>query len=135
MRAWDFTLIVPHRSGTVATLGEEFGKAGINIEGICGFEHDGKGIFHVLVTDREGTRRVVEKFGNVGFEVTDESEVLVERIENRPGVLGEYTRRIADQDINLTTVYMATDTRLVLGAADVMQLEKAWQKAMAGARN
>jgi hypothetical protein len=80
--------LLPHRPGTVATLGEAFGKAGVNIEGICGFDHEGTGIFHVLVTDRDAARRVVETFNKVGLEVRAEREVLAERVENRPGVLG-----------------------------------------------
>lgn len=39
-------------------------------------------------------------------------------LENRPGALaklGELTRRIADAGINLDLIYLATDTRIVLG--------------------
>ena len=54
-------------------------------------------------------------------------EVIVESIENHPGTLGKVTRRLADAGINLTVVYLATDTRLVLGSDDISALENAWK--------
>ena len=54
-----------------------------------------------------------------------ETEVIVERVENHPGALGKVTRRLADAGINLTTVYLATDTRLVLGCENLSALESA----------
>jgi hypothetical protein len=38
------------------------------------------------------------------------------------------TRRLADAGINLTTVYLATDTRLVLGCESLSALEMAWKQ-------
>jgi hypothetical protein len=54
--------------------------------------------------------------------------VIVERIEDRPGMLGKVTRHLADAGINLTTVYLATDTRLVLGCENIAALETAWKE-------
>jgi hypothetical protein len=51
--------------------------------------------------------------------------VIVEHIEDRPGMLGKVTRRLADAGINLTTMYLATDTRLVLGCESISALETA----------
>ena len=53
--------------------------------------------------------------------------MIVEHIENRPGTLGNVARRLADAGINLTTVYLATDTRLVLGCENISSLETAWR--------
>jgi hypothetical protein len=126
MRAWDYTLDVPSRPGAVASISEVLGRAGINIEGICGFEFQGRAILHVLVTD-PAARTLFEKFSSVGFDVTDEREVLVHQIENRPGALGERARRIADEGINLRAIYLASDSRLVLGCDDLVALEQAWR--------
>jgi len=57
--------------------------------------------------------------------------VIVERIDNQPGALGKITRRLADAGINLTTVYVATDTRLVLGCENMTALESAWKDVAA----
>ena len=124
MHAYDFTVAVPHTKGSLATLAEELGREKINIEGLCAVEQNGSAIFHLLTTDKAATTRAITK---VGYKVTRESEVIVEHIENRPGMLGKVTRRLADAGINLTTVYLATDTRLVLGCENISTLETAWK--------
>jgi hypothetical protein len=128
MRAYDFTIVAPHTKGSLANLAEEMGREKINIEGLCAVEHNEGGIFHLLTTDKAATTRAIAK---VGYKVTRETEVIVERVEDRPGMLGNVTRRIADAGINLTTVYLATDTRLVLGCENVSALESAWKEVAA----
>ena len=124
MHAYDFTIVAPHSQGTVANLAEELGREKINIEGVCAVEQNGSAIFHLLTTDKVATTRAIAK---VGYKVTREAEVIVEHIENRPGMLGKVTRRLADAGINLTTMYLATDTRLVLGCENIAALETAWK--------
>jgi len=112
----DLTVILEDRPGTLADMGEALGKAGINIEGACGFPSEGKGVGHILVEDAAAARRALEA---VGIEVGDEREVLVLEIEDRPGALGEVGRRIANAGANIDLVYLATNTRLVIGADDL----------------
>ncbi len=128
MHAYDFTIVVPHTKGSLATLAEELGREKINIEGLCAVEQNGSIIFHLLTTDKAGTRVAI---GKVGYKVTREMEVIAESIENHPGMLGKVTRRLADAGINLTVVYLATDTRLVLGSEDISALENAWKEIAA----
>ncbi|HVC41677.1 MAG TPA: ACT domain-containing protein [Candidatus Saccharimonadales bacterium] len=128
MHAYDFTVVVPHTKGSLATLAEELGREKINIEGLCAVEHSGSVIFHLLTTDKAATSLAITK---VGYKVTRETEVIVERVENHPGMLGKVTRRLADAGINLTTVYLATDTRLVLGCENLAALETAWKEMAA----
>jgi hypothetical protein len=128
MHAYDFTIVVPNSKGSLATLAEEFGREKINIEGLCAVEHNGSVIFHLLTTDKAATSRAITK---VGYKVIRDTEVIVERIENHPGMLGQVTRRLADAGINLTTVYLATDTRLVLGCENLSALETAWKELAA----
>ncbi len=40
-------------------------------------------------------------------------------VEDRPGVLGEVARKLADAGVNIELVYLASGTRLVIGAADL----------------
>jgi hypothetical protein len=128
MHAYDFTIVVPNSKGSLATLAEELGREKINIEGLCAVEHNGSVIFHLLTTDKAATNRAITK---VGYKVIRDTEVIVERIENHPGMLGQVTRRLADAGINLTTVYLATDTRLVLGCENLSALETAWKELAA----
>jgi hypothetical protein len=128
MRAYDFTIVAPHTKGSLANLAEELGREKINIEGLCAVEQAGSVIFHLLTTDKAATTRAITK---VGYKVARETEVIVERVEDRPGMLGRVTRRLADAGINLTTVYLATDTRLVLGCENFAALETAWKEVAA----
>ncbi len=128
MRAYDFTIAGPHTKGSLANLAEEMGREKVNIEGLFAVEQNGGGVFHLLTTDRAATARTVTK---VGYSVTRETEVIVEHIEDRPGILGKVARRIADAGINLTTVYLATNTRLVLGCENISALESAWKEVAA----
>ena len=128
MHAYDFTIIVPHSKGSLANLAEELGRERINIEGLCAVEQNGSAVVHLLTMDKTATTRAIAK---VGYKVTKETEVIVERIEDRPGMLGKVTRHLADAGINLTTVYLATDTRLVLGSENISALETAWKELAA----
>ena len=78
----DFTIGLVDRPGTLARASDALGRAGVNIEGACGYATDGQGVFHVLVRDAERARRALL---DAGFEIQDERAVVVLPIENRPG--------------------------------------------------
>jgi len=114
--AKDLTVILEDRPGTLADIGEALGKAGINIDGLCGFPCQGKGVIHILVEDAAAARRALEERG---LEVRDECQVLVLEVEDRPGAFGDVTRRIANAGVNIDLTYPATNNRLVIGADDL----------------
>jgi hypothetical protein len=128
MHAYDFTIVAPHTKDSLAILAEELGRENINIEGLCAVEQNGTTILHLLTTDKAATTRAISK---VGYKVSRDADVMVERIDNQPGALGKITRRLADAGINLTTIYLATDTRLVLGCETMSALESAWKDVAA----
>lgn len=115
----DLTVIVEDRPGTLASIGETLGNAGINIEGVCGFPCEGQGVIHVLVEDGASAASVLKDHG---FEVREQREVIVLSVEDRPGELGRVARKIADAGVNIQVGYVATNNRLVFGVDD---LEKA----------
>jgi hypothetical protein len=51
--------------------------------------------------------------------IASEQEVLVVPVNDRPGILGDVARKLADGGINVTLAYVATDTRLVFAADDL----------------
>lgn len=116
----DLTVIIEDRPGTLADLGEATGGAGINIDGMCGFPSEGKGVIHILVEDAEATRRALE---GAGLEVREERDVLMLRqgvdIVDRPGQTGEIMRRLADEAINVDLIYANWKGDVVLGADDL----------------
>lgn len=114
--AKDLTVVLKDRPGTLADMGEALGRAGINIDGICGVHCQDETAIHILVEDVEGARRALEASG---IEVSDEREVLIMEVEDRPGVVGDVARSIANAGVNIELVYLATNTRLVIGADDL----------------
>jgi len=114
--AIDLTVILEDRPGTLADMGEALGKAGINIEGLCGFPSEGKGVIHILVEDGPTARRALDE---AGLQVHSERQVLILDVEDRPGEFGRICRRIANAGVNIDLVYLATNTRLVVGADDL----------------
>ncbi len=127
----DLTVEMEDRPGTTAAAAEALGKAGVNIEGICGFVVGSKGIGHILVEDALKARKALE---GAGARVTQEQPVLVLEIEDRPGALGKVTRKIADAGVNLNLVYLATRTRVVLGANELEKARAAAGQAAASRR-
>jgi hypothetical protein len=118
----DLTVIMEDRPGTAAEMGEALGKAGINIDGICGFPCAGEGIAHILVEDAGAARTALEE---IGLEVRDERQVLVLDVEDRPGAFGELVRKISEAGVNIELGYMATRTRLVFGVDDIEKAKEA----------
>ena len=120
--AINLTVVLEHRAGSLADLGEATGRTGINIEGLCAVPAEGGALAQVLVEDAAGARRALEE---AGFTVRDERDVVVVDVEDRPGAVGEVARRAANAGVNLDLTYLATNTRLVLGSADLEQLRGA----------
>ena len=120
--AKDLTVILEDRPGTLADMGEALGKAGINIDGWCGVPSEGRGVIHILVDDSSGARSALE---GAGIEVAEERDVLVLDVEDRPGAFGEIARKISSAGVNIDFGYLATNTRLVLGAGDVEKAQAA----------
>jgi hypothetical protein len=46
-------------------------------------------------------------------------DVFVLNIEDRPGALGELSRKLAEAEVNIELCYLASGTRLVLGVDDM----------------
>jgi hypothetical protein len=120
--ATDITLALIDQPGTLAKASDALGRAGVNIDGACGYVCDAEGVFHVLVQDVERGRRALL---NSGFIIEDERRVVATPVENRPGAAAELLRRVADAGVNVDLLYMTLDGRLVLGGSDVSKIERA----------
>lgn len=114
----DVKVRLENRPGTLADLGEALGREGVNIEGFCGPCGE-EGFAHILVDDAAAAQDALKK---AGIEFVKEEEVLVLDLEDEPGELGRVCRRIADAGVNIDFFYAASNTRVVLGVAE---LEKA----------
>lgn len=113
--ATDLAVTVEDKPGELANLGEATGRAEINIDGVCCYPSNGRFVVHLLVDDAARAIRVIE---NAGYTSIEEREVVLVGLEDRPGALGQATRKIADAGVNIELAYLATNTRLVIGAAN-----------------
>ncbi len=115
--ATDMTVYLDDQPGELARLGQVLGDMGVNIEGFCAVTSGGgQAEVHVLVQDMDAA---FEALGKANIEVASEQEVVVVDVKDRPGVLGEVTRRLGGAGINISLAYLATGTRLVLAADDL----------------
>jgi hypothetical protein len=115
----DLTVILEHRPGELARLGEVIGEAGVNIGGLAAFTGEGRGVVHVLLDDAAvaSCRTALER---AGMGIADEREVLVVEIEDRPGTLGELSRQLADANVNVDLAYTTFGgVRIVIATDDL----------------
>jgi hypothetical protein len=118
----DLTIGLLDRPGTLAHASDSLGRAGVNIDGACGFVVDQQGVYHVLVQDAQRARRALM---DSGFEILAERAVLVLPIENRPGAAAHLLRRVAGAGINIDLLYTTLDGQVVLGGDDVEAIRRA----------
>jgi hypothetical protein len=118
----DLTVGLVNQPGTLLRASDALGRAGVNIDGACGFVCDGQGVYHVLVEDAQ---RASAALINAGLEIQTERAVVVTPVENRPGSAAEVLRRVADAQVNIDLLYVTADSRLVLGGDDLPAIRKA----------
>ena len=123
--AKDLTVSLEDRPGSLADLGEALGKAGVNIEGICGIGVEGRGITHILVEDAAKARQALEA---AGIKVEGEADAIVADMTgdaDKPGALGKAARAVANAGVNIQAMYIATRNRSVIVTTDNAKAAKA----------
>jgi len=106
------------RPGELARVVETLSRSGINIEGFAEID----GVVHVLARNPSAARAALRAGG---YTIEGELEVLVLPMPDRPGELSMIMQQLADASVNLRFVYLATDTRVVIGADDVTRARAA----------
>jgi hypothetical protein len=120
--ATDLTLYLDDEPGELAHVGDVLGKAGVNIAGLCALPRGGQAELHVLVQDPTPAFEALE---GAGIKIEEEQEVIVLDMDDRPGALAEVVQKLGRAKINLLTAYLATNTRLVLGADNLADAKAA----------
>jgi len=100
------------RPGEVAKVAQTLSSSGVNIEGIAEIE----GVVHVLARDPSRAKSALRAGG---YTIENELEVLVLPMTDRPGELSMIMQRLADASVNLRFIYLATETRVVIGVDDI----------------
>ena len=107
------------RPGLLAEIGELLGRAGVNIGTLAATNIDGKGVIHLVVDDGEDAAEVLAANG---FQVEGSRAVLTATIEDRPGELGRYCRRLAEAGVAISSAYVGRktggETEIILAVDD-----------------
>jgi hypothetical protein len=115
--AKDLSVVVDDRPGELARLGEATAGAGVNIDRFCRVATGGgTATVHILVEDVAVARGAL---ANAGLEASDERDVIVVDVEDRPGTMAQVARKTADAGVNIDLAYTTfSGVRLVLGVDD-----------------
>lgn len=111
----DLTISLVDRPGSLAHACDILGRAGVNIDGACGYVRNGHVEFHIVVSDTVQAERALI---DAGFEVSAERPVTVVPVANQPGAAAALLRRIADAGVNVELLYCTLDGRVVLAGED-----------------
>lgn len=111
----EFTVLLEDRLGTLARLGVALGDATVNIEAIHGISREGSGIIQFVPNDRHKTARALDG-ACLAYRTR---EVLIVRVLDEPGTLGEVALVMSRAGVNIDSVYVTTRGHVVLGVDDL----------------
>ena len=108
------------RPGVLAEIGEILGTSGVNIETLSASSFDGRGVIHLVVDDGEDAGEVLE---SRGYHVESSRPVLTATLDDRPGELGRYCRRLASNGVHISAAYVVKrsdgETELLFAVDDL----------------
>lgn len=96
------TIVADDRVGLLADISYILGKARINIESIGVDVVAAKAVISLSIKNPEKAKQVLEQNG---YKVT-ETNVLVVKLEDKPGELSRITALMAQEHINIVNVHM-----------------------------
>jgi hypothetical protein len=100
----EIIVTVDDRPGVLAELGELLGRHGVNIETLTAMAHRGTGIVHLVVDDGD---EAAEILASKGFKVEGMRQVLAVTLDDRPGELGRYCRRLQRSGVAISSAFVA----------------------------
>jgi hypothetical protein len=113
--AVEFKVTLQDTPGTLARLGTILGDAGVNIQAIQGTSREGRGFIQFVPNDPDKAARALDAAG-IAYGRRD---VLVVRILDEPGMLGDVALVMSKAGINIDSVYVTTHGHIVLGVDDL----------------
>ena len=116
----EIVLSVEDRPGVLAEVGELLGSSGVNIETLSASTFDGRGVIHLVVDDGEDAAEVL---ASNGFRVETSRPVLTATLDDRPGELGRYCKRLSSQGVQISAAYVVKrgdgETELLFAVDDL----------------
>ena len=120
--ASDLVIELENKPGALARVATAISDAGVNIAAATCMGTGRTAELHILVPHSEPVYRALAN--TQGPAVTREREVVVVQAQDRPGELAELATKVSQAGINLDMVYVATNSRVVLGSEDTDALKE-----------
>ena len=111
----EFSVTLQDRPGTLVRLGQMLGEAAVNIEAIQGTSREGHAFVHFVPRDPRQAARILDAAG-IGY---TQREVLLLKVLDKPGMLGDVALVMAQANINIDSIYVTTKGHVVLGVDDL----------------
>ena len=121
---FDLVIEIENEPGALARVAAAVSDSGVNLAAATCMGTADRVELHILVPHAEAAKHALA-ISHVG--VSREREVVVVEVEDRPGVLADLTRKVAEAGVDLDLVYVATRNRIVFGSADLAGLKAALQ--------
>ncbi len=122
----EITVTVDDRPGTLAEVGELLGRSGINIESLSASSHNGLGVLHLVVDDGEDASEVLRQNN---YKVEGVRPVMTTTLDDRPGELGRYCRKLANAGVAISSAYVMKrgggESELIMAVDDLDAAQKA----------
>ncbi len=120
----ELTIVCDNTVGTLAKVAEELGARGVNIEAISAYGVGDKAIFRVITAD---VKTAKDALSRLDVNIREADTIIYEMI-NRPGELGKITRKLANNRINLESIYIVgksgDKTEVAIQPSDPKDIEK-----------
>ena len=114
------------RPGVLAEIGEILGQADVNIETLSASDYNGQGVIHLIVDDGEEAAEVLQANGH---KVEIARPVLATTLDDRPGELGRYCRKLTESGVMISSAYVAKrsggETELIVAVDDLDAAQQA----------
>lgn len=114
--AFDLVIDIENTPGALAEVAGAISDAGVNLAAATCLRPGERAELHILVPHAEAAKHLL---AISHLAVTREREVVVVEVEDRPGVLADLARKIAQAGVNIDLVYVATSNRVVFGSSDI----------------
>jgi hypothetical protein len=121
--AVDIVIEVENKPGELAKLAAAVSDAGVNLAAATFTGNGDTAQLHILVKHAEPVRHALAITHADLHPV--EREVVVVDLDDNPGMIADLAREIADAGVNIDTIYVATNNRIVFHSADMDGLRSA----------
>lgn len=100
----ELIIVAENKTGVLHEISSKLSKAGININSILAYVSNWEAVFRLVTTDYESSRRELSRIPYV--KSIDIDEIVVVRLEDKPGSLANLMEKLKKLDVDIETTYI-----------------------------